>query len=312
MAGEALLDYAFCSLLSTQLRKHPERVDEAYHQIESMALQGMEICWYSNKNDEKVYRNFRTADPFDLQSVKLHNFMEKSLSFKYQSRGELFSTNVSIRLVTDFCNSAPADSLTMDDFGVYVKYNDTKGKTCRKFLFKEDLQAKNLRTVRDVKKYYQHKGMVVSDLRFIDYLEYKGKSMDNSLVRLWYKKYQNNKKAKGENRDLPMRSQNGGGNGLLICIAISVVIMFFMAYMASIYDINEENYWANYDVLRLPYEATHDEVKKQFRLLSREYHPDKNPGCSDCEARMAEIERAKTAILKYDKAREQEIHGSQK
>ena len=66
-----------------------------------------------------------------------------------------------------------------------------------------------------------------------------------------------------------IKPKKGGGNGLLICIFISVIIMFFMAYMASIYDKRQEDYLAKFDVLGLPPTATHAEVKKRFRELSK-------------------------------------------
>ena len=67
-----------------------------------------------------------------------------------------------------------------------------------------------------------------------------------------------------------------------------------------------------YKVLGVKYDATDDEIKKAYRTLSRQYHPDANIGKSAAEQAAAE-ERFKDVQQAYDqimKDREQGIHGS--
>jgi molecular chaperone DnaJ len=47
-----------------------------------------------------------------------------------------------------------------------------------------------------------------------------------------------------------------------------------------------------YEVLGLGREATPEEIKKAYRKLARQYHPDVNPGDSESEARFKEIKEA--------------------
>src|SRR5438552_10252095 len=47
-----------------------------------------------------------------------------------------------------------------------------------------------------------------------------------------------------------------------------------------------------YEVLGVRREATDDEIKKAYRGLARKYHPDRNPGDKQAEARFKEIQDA--------------------
>ena len=47
-----------------------------------------------------------------------------------------------------------------------------------------------------------------------------------------------------------------------------------------------------YEVLGVPREAPLAEIKKSFRALAMKFHPDKNPGDKEAEARFKEVAEA--------------------
>ncbi|QQR49837.1 DnaJ domain-containing protein [bacterium] len=54
----------------------------------------------------------------------------------------------------------------------------------------------------------------------------------------------------------------------------------------------------NLEVLGLPEDASDDEIKKTYRRLARQFHPDKNPGNKEAEARFKEISEAYDLLMK--------------
>lgn len=55
-----------------------------------------------------------------------------------------------------------------------------------------------------------------------------------------------------------------------------------------------------YKVLGVPTTATDDEVKRAYRKLAKQYHPDANPGDKNAEQRMKEINAAYDQIINGD------------
>lgn len=53
-----------------------------------------------------------------------------------------------------------------------------------------------------------------------------------------------------------------------------------------------------YQVLGVSPTSSDDEVKKAYRALAKQYHPDVNAGASDAEAKMKEINEAYSTIMK--------------
>lgn len=66
-----------------------------------------------------------------------------------------------------------------------------------------------------------------------------------------------------------------------------------------------------YKVLGVAKDADEKEIKRAFRKLAQQYHPDKNPGDAQAEARFKEINEAYTVLSDADKRSKYDRFGSQ-
>ena len=57
-----------------------------------------------------------------------------------------------------------------------------------------------------------------------------------------------------------------------------------------------------YELLEVSRDANGDEIKKSYRRLAMKYHPDRNPGNKEAEAKFKEINEAYD-VLKEEKKR---------
>jgi molecular chaperone DnaJ len=65
-----------------------------------------------------------------------------------------------------------------------------------------------------------------------------------------------------------------------------------------------------YEVLGVPKTASADEIKKAYRKLARQYHPDKNPGDKEAEERFKEMQAAYDVLSDADKRKQYDAYGS--
>ena len=64
-----------------------------------------------------------------------------------------------------------------------------------------------------------------------------------------------------------------------------------------------------YEVLGVSKTATDDELKKAFRKLAKQYHPDLHPGDKECEEKFKEVNEAYDCLL-YTSPSPRDISGS--
>jgi molecular chaperone DnaJ len=65
-----------------------------------------------------------------------------------------------------------------------------------------------------------------------------------------------------------------------------------------------------YDTLGVPKNASADEIKKAYRKLAREHHPDRNPGDAAAEAKFKEVQGAYDVLSDADKRKQYDQWGT--
>src|SRR5687768_18522245 len=65
-----------------------------------------------------------------------------------------------------------------------------------------------------------------------------------------------------------------------------------------------------YDTLGVPKNASADEIKKAYRKLARQHHPDANPGDEAAEAKFKEVQTAYDVLSDAEKRKQYDAFGS--
>src|SRR3954449_1349711 len=65
-----------------------------------------------------------------------------------------------------------------------------------------------------------------------------------------------------------------------------------------------------YEILGVPRSATQAEIKKAFRKLAREHHPDRNPGDSKAEKRFKDVNEANAVLSDAEKRKQYDLLGA--
>ncbi len=65
-----------------------------------------------------------------------------------------------------------------------------------------------------------------------------------------------------------------------------------------------------YDTLGVAKNASPDEIKKAYRKLARQYHPDRNPGDADAEAKFKDVQAAYDVLSDSDKRKQYDAFGN--
>src|SRR5947209_20473092 len=65
----------------------------------------------------------------------------------------------------------------------------------------------------------------------------------------------------------------------------------------------------HYEVLGITRNATDEEIKRAYRALARQYHPDSNPDMPDADARFKEINLAYETLRDPERRRRYDVFG---
>ncbi|SPJ09957.1 DnaJ protein, putative [Plasmodium sp. DRC-Itaito] len=135
----------------------------------------------------------------------------------------------------------------------------------------------------------------------------KGKDDINDIMNELNKKKMNEKKNMKDKKDGNFSGNMIGGmyknklryildNIIIISIILSFVILISFKYLEEKYSIEsyfeEGDSFDYYEILKCKRGDSIQKIKKNYRDLSKQYHPDSNKNCNDCDKKFQEITKA--------------------
>ena len=88
------------------------------------------------------------------------------------------------------------------------------------------------------------------------------------------------------------KDKRSGWNRLIFLSPVLLIGIVYLQFKSDSYNFSVDEFENNYEILGLPAKSPYSTVKNAFRKLAKQYHPDKNPGCSECASRYAALSQA--------------------
>jgi len=122
-------------------------------------------------------------------------------------------------------------------------------------------------------------------------------------IRQWAKRVKEDKESLTSSGHTD--SGHFGGNWWTYVLILAIVAVFFgvfvMRFYEVTYDQDYEEFQSNYDILGLERGASLQQVKKAYRKLSLQWHPDKNKDRKECAEKFIQISKAYKEITDYER-----------
>jgi hypothetical protein len=142
----------------------------------------------------------------------------------------------------------------------------------------------------DHKHHYQNGLNVIEEKTFVDVC-------DREILPLKRQKKQN-KKRDEDVLDVA-QSQSKMSWSLVILIVLFIGVILYLKYNEEQYDPDWNTFVNYYKILGVDSTVSEENLKRAYHRLSLKWHPDKNPGCSECAEKYLQIQEAYRNIQKY-------------